>query len=282
VASAPRELKLRLVEEVNRDRKAEGRAPVEFSEELSQAADAHCREMLAQGYMSHWNRAGWKPYLRYAAAGVRDATAENVYSVWQTRFDRSEAQLWNAMRDGHRSFMAEMPPNDGHRRAILDPRQTRVGIGVAFSERGMRMIEVYGARYAQLEPVPLRPDLKKHVIVRGRVLSRAHELMGIAIYYEPLPAPMSVAELTLTGSYGLPSQEHMELPMLAYGSYTDGSGGSVRRDHTGAFMFPLSLQKKKPGVYTIVVWLRDRGGRQGFMGAMTSVLVEQPARPAGH
>jgi hypothetical protein len=280
VETAPLALKLRLVERINQDRKAEGRAPVEFSEELSRAADMHCRDMVEADYMSHWNRSGWKPYLRYAAAGIRDSTAENVYSIWKTHFDRDESQVWNSMLEGHRSFMAEKPPNDGHRRSILEPRQTHVGIGTAYGARGMRLIELFGASYAEIEPLPLRATLRDQIQLRGRVLKSTHDLMAVAVYYEPLPRPMSLADLKLTGSYSLPTEEQMERPELPRGMYADMTTGRVQIGKTGKFYAAISFWKRQPGVYTIGVWVRERSGRQGFLGAMTSILVEEAPKPA--
>ncbi len=107
IREAPRDVKLRLVEQINADRQAAGLDAVEFSEELSKAADAHCQEMLAEDYTSHWNRAGWKPYLRYAQAGIRDATSENIHSVWAAgvskaacgiEFGMATAPLWPSGR----------------------------------------------------------------------------------------------------------------------------------------------------------------------------------------
>ena len=273
--SAPERMKQRLLEQINRDRAAEGRAAVAYSEPLSRAADLHCREMLEQDYMSHWNIAGWKPYLRYSAAGVTDSTQENVSSLWSTHFDRDESQVWNSLLAAHRSFLAERPPNDGHRRSILEPRHTHAGIGIAFDDHGMRLVEVFGARYAELEPLPMRATLRDALMMRGRVLNLSHELMGVGVYYEPLPRPMSRADLKLTGSYSLPNEDQMERPELSQGMYSDGSVGTVQVDRFGKFSARISFWKSKPGVYTAVVWLRERGRREGFMGASWSVIVEE-------
>jgi uncharacterized protein YkwD len=281
VAFASADLKRKLFEQINRDRQAEGRPPVEYSEALSRAADAHCREMLEEDYMSHWNRAGWKPYVRYAAAGIYDATQENVSSVWASHFDRTESQVWNTMLTAHNSFLAEKPPNDGHRRSVLDARNTRVGIGVAYSERGLRLIEVFGARYAELEPMPLRATLRDAVEVKGRVLKSTQELMAVAVYYEPPPAPMTRAELKLTYSYGLPKEEQTVRPALNYGIYGDGTSGSIAVDRFGRFSTRLSFWKGKPGIYTVVVWVKEKGTREGIQGAMASVIVQEKQNGAG-
>ncbi|MCL4524409.1 MAG: CAP domain-containing protein [Acidobacteria bacterium] len=273
-ADTSRELKLRLVEEINRDRQAAGLQPVEYSEELSRAADAHCREMLREGYASHWNLAGLKPYMRYAAAGIGDFTSENVWSLWRSNLDTAPASVWKEVLAGHRSFMAERPPYDGHRRSILTARHTRVGIGLAFDRFGVRLIEVFGARNAELKPLPARATLADKLRIEGRIADRNLKLFGVAIYYEPLPQPMYRQDLAQTQSYGLPEEHEMELPRLGNGMYSNGSAGSIDTDPAGEFSMPLRFWKKLPGVYTIGVWVQEKSAKEALLGAMTSVVVE--------
>lgn len=271
IREVPRDAKLRLVAQINADRRASGLPPVEFSEELSAAADVHCREMLAEDYTSHWNLAGWKPYLRYAQAGIRDATSENIHSAWSS--GGKQGSVWERMLEGHRAFMAERPPLDGHRRSILGAWHTRVGIGVAYNDHGLRMVEVFGARHAELDPTALRATLHDKVEVSGRLLDASGRLLGIGVYYEPLPGPMTRAELQASGSYGLPEEEQIERPVLHAGRYVDGTIGTVTTSGS-RFKMLLRFWKGKPGVYTVAVWIEPRRG-PSFIGAMTAILVEE-------
>jgi len=270
-----RELKLRLVEEINRERATAGVQPVVYSEELAIAADKHCSEMLRDGYASHWNRAGWKPYMRYAVAGIRDFTSENVWSLWHSNLDTSSASMWTELLAGHRSFMSERPPNDGHRQSILNPRQTHVGIGLAYDVRGIRLVELFGARYAELQPLPARATLQDKLTIEGQMTNRNFKLFGVGVHYEPLPQPMYRQDLRETGSYGLPEEHEMERVRLSDARYIDGSAGSIELGETGRFSLPLRFWKKLPGVYTIVVWVHESGSNKAFLGAMTSVFVEE-------
>lgn len=267
---APRDMRLRLVEMINADRAAAGLPPVEYSDQLSQAADAHCREMVDGNYASHWNRDGWKPYLRYSAAGIRDHTSENIHAFWSTDF--REAQVWQYVAEGHKAFMAERPPNDGHRKSILDPRHTHVGIGIAYDGGSLRMIELFAGRYAEMEPLPFRALLKDSLAVSGRLLRDSDKLLGISVFYEPLPRSLNRAELHDAHSYGLPKEDRMERPRLLSAQYVDGSTGTVNVNGRH-FQMPLRFWKGKPGTYTIAVWI-DPGDKPAFIGAMTSILVE--------
>lgn len=269
-----RDLRLRLVEEINRDRQAAGLQPVEYSEELSMAADAHCREMLRENYVSHWNRAGWKPYMRYSLAGIHDYTSENIWSLWKSDLDTSRDELWKQLLAGHRSFMAERPPDDGHRQSILSPRHTHVGIGLFFERQGLRFMEVFGARYARLKPLPARATLQDKLKLEGKISGKNLVLFGLAIYYEALPEPMSREELRATYAYSLPEEHFMERKWLGAGEYSDGSVGAVYIGDAGKFSLALRFWKKTPGVYTIGVWVREQRGGKPFLGATTSVFVE--------
>ncbi len=270
---AARELKVKMVEQINADRRAAGLGAVQYSEALSAAADAHCFDMLRGKYASHWNQEGWKPYVRYAQAGIQDTTAENLYSLRQTNFAASQEEVWQAMENGHRSFMEEKAPNDGHRRSILEPRHQRVGIGLAFDSSGLRMIEVFGERFADLKPLPFLAKLKDRLYVEGLMQSRVYSLSAVSVYYEPLPAKMSRLELQQTGAYGLPEEEEVERPKREGRIYVDGSTGTVSVDDTGRFWAPLRFWKGQPGIYTVVVWLQGKGDK-AFVGVQTSVMVE--------
>jgi len=274
---APLELKLRLLEEINRGRIEAGVSPVEYSPELSKAADQHCQEMLQEGYVSHWDRAGRKPYLRYAEAGARGNTAENITSLRDSEFPDDLKILWVSMFSGHQRFMAEVPPDDGHRRSILDPRQTHAGIGVAYDGSGMRLIEVYEARYSHLDAMPGRVTLRDTLTVSGRLLRRNLELVALTVFYEPLPKAMSVAELSQTRSYSLPAEQRHQRVQIIGARYVDGSRGSVEIGLDGAFRAPLNFWKGSPGVYSVGVWVSETG-REPFLGGLLPVIVEEGKR----
>jgi uncharacterized protein YkwD len=274
ISDVPRETKLRLVEIINQDRAQAGLSPVEYSQELSRLADEHCNEMVREGYTNHWNRAGWKPYLRYAAAGLSAYTSENISAVWETSFATDKTNVWGNILYAHRSFLAEKPPNDGHRRSILDPRNMLAGIGIAYNNHGMRLIEVFATKNAELEPLALRASLRDHLRIRGRIRDAGLTLLSISVYYEPLPKPMTVNELRGTSAYSLPEEEGRERPILPPGVlYADGVAGTIEVDPRGVFSAPLVFWKGQPGVYTVAVWLR-RGRERAFIGALTPIVVD--------
>jgi len=257
---AIRGLKLKLVDRINIDRRAAGVPPVAFLDELSIPADEHCREMLAFDYTSHWNRTGLKPYMRYSLAGITDHTSENIASLFDTRFDPTLSQLEKETANRHDSFMSEKPPADLHRKAVLDPRHTHVGIGMAFGRNRLKLIEVFAHRYVRINPLPSRVNLSDKLLLSGKILVEGFEVQGISVFYEPLPEKRPIEILRALRSYGLPDDRQTNRPMLRKPYfYEDGSMGDVQIRGSD-FTCPISFYRNKPGVYTIAVWLKGAGG----------------------
>ncbi len=274
--TVPEDIRLRIVERINRDRAAEGIAPVKYSPELSRAADPHCEEMLRENYSSHWNRAGWSPYLRYSQAGIRDNTSENVASYWCSNCNFGVAKLLPEALQAHERFMTETPPYDGHRKSILNPTHTHVGIGLAVGAEGFRMIEVFAGQYVNLDALPASAKVNQTFRISGNVQAKGFDLMAISVFYEPLPRPMSLQQLKESYSYSLPQEEKIERPSLegTPRRYTDGTLGTVRMGAGGRFEVPLIFWKQQPGVYTVAIWVRHER-EPAFIGASSSVIVEK-------
>ncbi len=268
-----RELRLMVVEFINQDRLKASARPVVYSEPLSLLADEHCREMLREGYTSHWNRAGWKPYMRYSQGGVTDHTSENIASMNSTGFEVSFDSVKAELTARHESLIGEEPPYDQHRQNILDPHHTHVGIGVAYSRAGLRMIQIFARRYVSLEPIPARQGPSASVQLKGKLLVPGYDLQAISVFYEPLPEEMSLAQLMGTYSYALPADEKIyrtRLPSIM--RYADGTRGSV--DVRGrSFSQTISFPSRK-GVYTLVVWLEKENEVRGFTATNATVFVE--------
>ena len=268
-----RELRLMVVEFINQDREKASAPPVAYSEPLSLLADRHCREMLREGYTSHWNRAGWKPYMRYSQGGITDHTSENISSLNSTGFEVSFDAVKAELTARHEGLIGEEPPYDPHRRNILDPLHTHVGIGVAYSTAGLRMIQIFSRQYVSLEPIPRKQEPSTGVQLKGKVLQPGYELQAISVFYEPLPEEMSLAKLMGTYSYGLPKDERIyrtRLPSIM--RYADGTRGSVEV-RGRSFSQTIKIPSRK-GVYTLVVWLEKKSGVRGFIATNATVFVE--------
>jgi uncharacterized protein YkwD len=101
---------------VNAARLVEGRPPLVLDARLNAAAQAHAEDMLARTYYSHQSPDGSLPRQRTRAAGVTARlVAENI-AAGQTSVE-NVMEAWLHSVD--------------HRRNILDPRLTHLGVGLA-------------------------------------------------------------------------------------------------------------------------------------------------------
>ncbi len=126
-----------MVKLVNEERRKLGLSPLATDSQLSDIARSHSAEMRDKNYFSHDSPtpALHEPMDRYRAV-VNDTpriVAENIYRVYtygsaDARRSVSEADV----RAGHDALMK----SPGHRANILEPRVTRLGIGIVANAKG--------------------------------------------------------------------------------------------------------------------------------------------------
>jgi uncharacterized protein YkwD len=105
-----------MLERVNTIRRGIGLKPLELDPRLTTAAQAHANDMLARTYYNHISPEGISPRQRVQAAGfVADVVAENIAAGQTSAADALGA--WMHSTD--------------HRRNLLEPRLTHIGIGMA-------------------------------------------------------------------------------------------------------------------------------------------------------
>lgn len=105
-----------MLERVNAERRSAGLPPLRRSLDLDLAAEAYARELLARGGLSHHGPEGSTPFSRAMAAGYRaNLIAENLH-------DRT-APVAVVLEEWLRS--------PGHRRNLLDPDASELGLGLA-------------------------------------------------------------------------------------------------------------------------------------------------------
>ena len=161
--------------------------------------------------------------------------------------------------DLHAGMMAERPPNDGHRRNILNPAHTHVGIGLAVDGSGLRMTEEFLNRYVSFTSgLSTTATLNATLQLHGRLIHPGASLQSIDLLYEPFPKPMSLADLRNNKSdYGFPDERDIFRPIAKEGfRYSDGSKGTIRVGPDGTFECALEFRHGKAGLYTIVAWVR--------------------------
>jgi uncharacterized protein YkwD len=204
---------------INRDRQTQGLRNVTLDELATRAGQGHTDEMVEYCYHGHWSLNGKKPDQRYTEAGGRNAVAENAWFSAthgetnssprvipvdaQPVFDKRQLEGIEA------SFFNEVPPNDGHRKNILNPNHTSVGIALSKASQGEEWpragcTEEFINRYGDYAPIPDSTASGSHFNVSGKLHAGTH-LWSIDVMEEPLPKPMSVEELNQTGGYNNPT-----------------------------------------------------------------------------
>jgi uncharacterized protein YkwD len=119
---------------INQARADKGLHPLTLVGELSAAAQAHAEDCARRGWGSHVGTDG---------------------AVLRTRLERvgyigkGQGENWVQARSAERAFdwwYGEIPPNDPHRRNILSPRYTEIGIGVVQTGLGYIFVTDFGRR----------------------------------------------------------------------------------------------------------------------------------------
>jgi hypothetical protein len=235
-------------------------------------ADAFCAQQVREATRGHFLMDGIPPYARTSFAGVFGAQSENSVS-WETNrqsFSESIARLALA---GHEDMMAEKPPGDGHRRTILDPEATHVGIGYAVARGRFQMAQEFLTRTLERLSILRRESPRPILRFDGRPLPNSR-LEFVTIAREHPPAPLTREEATARTSYSYPR------PGIAYtpeanrqirvsGTDTQGKIRVVRgRD------FTFDFAPDRPGLYTFVFYTAVRASEPARPGASATIWVE--------
>ena len=239
------------VAQINRDRAANGLAPLEFDWLASQVGDQHCQEMAARRYLSHWNLRGLLPYHRYHFAGGRDHVQENssrmtVISSARHPIPTEPDEILPHLLQAHERLVNEKPPLDGHRKNILDPSHTHVGIGLAVVGGELTMTQQFVNRYVRLKELP-ETLTKRSIEVEGEVLQKDFGPYYCVLFYEGVPRPRTVEELNQTYAYtDMDGETCGKTP-----PWEMGFDRGRRR-----FRFSTAVRNRGPGYYHLLLWVR--------------------------
>jgi uncharacterized protein YkwD len=284
-------LRAHLLRLINRDRAVYGLPPVELDVLASAVGDDYCRAQIRNRTTGHFTTDGLAPYVRYSLAGGNDGVSENA-AAWSANYTFNERALYEMARRSEDAMMAEAAPKDGHKRTILDPHATHVGIGFAWEKGEFRLVQEFIRRYVDwTRPLPRRITLGESVIARGRPLTGRVD--AITVHYEPLPAAMPAHVANAIENYTLPERRHDYLPRLAAQQrrlpngmvqtirrqYADGTDGHFTLAADGTFTFDVPFQDG-PGLYTVVVWVRKPNAETPV--AATNVTIRAEAAPLAH
>jgi uncharacterized protein YkwD len=254
--------KLLLFERINRDRLRHGIAALVWEPRAALMGDSFCLDNAFSGAAGHWDTRGRAPYVRWGLAGGVDFHAQNA-AAWSLPGGRLEGPVIGLLLQSHESMMEETPPDDGHRRLILDPSFTHLGIGLAVVGSQLRVSEEFtrvAFEWVALPPRPLPAGSVAHLACRPLP---GWQLGLIEVRFEPLPQALSLLETRARRSYAYPATVRTLVPE-ARGDLEMRHGGEVR------LRFPLD---QGPGHYFVLCYVRRGGDRRAPMAPATAAMV---------
>ena len=266
--------KAELLRVINEERAAHGAAPLAYDLLGAKVGDEFCEDAARNRTSGHWDLAGRPPYLRWALAGGIDHHAQNFAAESRRGYEFSEPPV-ELLKKAHAAFMSEKPPADGHRRTVLDPIWTHVGIGFSIVGGEMRMTEEYSRRvleWAELPPGPVKAGRGTLVVLK---LPRGWNVGAIEVAYEEFPKPMSRPEIAARRSYGLPPAWRILRPYPPTGTrWETGEAGDFRPNARGRIELLVPLDRG-PGHYYLVVFASEgeARGRKLFPVAIPMVTA---------
>jgi len=175
-------------------------------------------------------------------------------------------------------MLEEAPPNDGHRRAILDPAVTHVGIGWSQSGPNFRLAEEFTARRFDWLKVDRFGADGSAITVKGRALP-GMRIAFVSVARQDLPSELSRETVNSRHSYSYPNPRYALVPA---GSGLRAGGlinlRCVTPSVRGRFSFDYLIDQ--PGLWTFVLYFDRKGEAQPLPGASFTVWVDEEKGPS--
>lgn len=256
---------------INRDRAELGLAAVEWDDTAAKSATRHAKDMVAHGITAHWGTDGSTPEIRYTEAGGTHLATENVGCLADAKPHAVRGAPFEgaSIREFEDRFFNEKPPADGHRKNILDPRHTRVGVGFAAVE-GFPIVCVvheFIDDYGTYDPLPRRVKKGEKLTIAGK-LKAPVVFGGIGIAFEPSPKPRTPDDLSKTGGYAMPS------PFVSYFPAGYVTPIPVKIEGSSFSLEIPAAAEKGPGEYAVTIFVRFPGDKKLVPVSMRTVEVQ--------
>jgi len=276
------ELRIALFDRINEVRVEHGLPPLLKNSLAFRVAQQHSARQIFDGSYGHFATDGLAPYHRYSFTGGDDGILENAAS-WSSETPYDESEIPSLVERSLQAMMDEEPPDDGHRRVILDRWATHLGTGIAWRRGEVRITQVFVRRYVAWDRSPPRTAAPgERIHLEGRALDGWH-LAALSVHHEPLPTSLRPSQASSIIDWALPDDriDYEPRPLDAASPIVRVSqaGGSqpgelyVRDDRSFSFVVPIT---RGPGIYTIVAWVRQNGNASPLVSASNiSIRAEE-------
>ena len=190
-----------MLELINAERAKAGVPPVILGNNI--AAQLHAEISLENCVASHWGVDGLKPYMRYSLAGGYQSNGENWAGLdYCAKASDFYAPLGSLNRE-IREVMDGWMDSPGHRDNILDPWHKKVNIGLAWDRYNFAAAQHFEGDYVEYSRLPAIDNgiLSFAGATRNGFEFDDQDDLGVQIYYDPPPHPLSRGQLALTYCY---------------------------------------------------------------------------------
>jgi uncharacterized protein YkwD len=264
-ASLTKTIKAKMLAMINTERREFGLSPVRVDPLASAVADALCKRQVYDHTVGHFSTDGLAPYHRYSFAGGLDGITENT-AAWSRDVPYTADEIERLVEESVETMLHEGAPDDGHRRAILDPHATHVGLGFAWRNGEVRIAQEFVRRYLHWTSPPPREVREGTKATCAAKPPAGWEIAAISVHYEPAPVPLSRAAANRIESYELPEKRNDykprrlrdDSPIVRSARAAGGAPGDLAVADDGSFTFSIPFQHG-PGLYTVVAWIRKDG-----------------------
>jgi uncharacterized protein YkwD len=272
-----------VVVRLNRARADAGLPELATDAVLERVGNAHCELLIEEGTEGHFSRSGVPPYLRYFLAGGHGFHRENA-----ARYSSSAAipgrALDTIVTRSLTSMLSELPPDDGHRRTILDPDATNIGIGLAVRGGELRETHELAVEVATEWSAPAAVARPRGAVALAGALARPWRPAMAQILWEPLPRPLSTAEANAIRAYGYPPPRvtfaaNRPSEPCAGAARADAVASPFAVDRFGHFSLKWSTGTGEGVEIAVVLARRGDDGRLIPVAAAATVVTEAGTLP---
>lgn len=307
-----------IFDQINKDRAANGLPALYYDQVAEQAGNLqNYREVTASHMLGHYSTNGDMPYMRYSEVGGYDGESENWASAGiflnqaGTRISTDpnvtpgrcqeqnfpaptpaniQATLTNIALGLECGMLNEVPGKDGHRKAILDPYKTSVGIGIGVAivheadspmpKLRLFMTEEFTDRILTIKTaIPLIISLGRTTSLGFRAsMPPGFDFDQMMLFFEQRKS-LTPDQAFGVNHYSLPNVFTLFLPALQPGArYSDET---LRRYPDlqptavvsgGSLTLPLVFDKGT-GVYTMVIWLKNQRTKESEQVTARSIFA---------
>ena len=173
---------------INEERAQAGLVPLVMG--TSRAAQVHAENSLSGCVSSHWGLDGTKPYMRYTLAGGYHNSNETAYGLDVCLNAGSGYAATGDINGWMPKALDSFMGSTGHRRTILDPKQRKVSIGIAWDTHNNRVVLLFETDHIEYERLPEIQDgtlSLKGSFKSGATLITDERSAGLAVqvYHDP-------------------------------------------------------------------------------------------------